>query len=95
MTTTPRKDYTRAARSARRQALLDVAARRFGLESWSSFESAIRQAVEKSEDNSDLQENLAFELLGAREALMETDRSPEPAQDLLEALAAHPRKPRW
>lgn len=51
-------DHTRTIRNRRRQAILDAAAIRFGFESWTTFGSAVRRAMEQSPTEADLNTKL-------------------------------------
>lgn len=95
----PRTDTTKATRSRRRQALLDVAARRMGFESWSTFEKNVRKVVETASSDFSLSMNLV-EILDAAKERAYIDAGPRSAEynkrpaDVLAVLAAHPRKER-
>lgn len=92
---TGKGDTTQGERSARREALLNVAAKRMGKETWSAVETAIREAVETAPTHSQTQSNLIYALEslldGARFRLCTAIDDPPPA-DVLEALKAHPRR---
>lgn len=92
-------DTTRGERSARREALLNVAAHRMGKESWSAVETVIREAVEHGsgtgiETDIDIQLALitALDFLLAETRIKLIGRSIDPPADVIEALKAHPRR---
>lgn len=95
----PRTDTTKAERSARRRALLDVAAYRMAFDSWAQFETKVREAMERAATNagaqSALEQVLSDSLASARTfpLLMFGTPADHPA-DVLAALAAHPKKQR-
>lgn len=91
----PKTDETKAERSARKRALLKVAAKRMGYESWSTFEAQIRRSLEQAETNGGVSANL-HEVLSEAEykvAIIDGFARSAPT-DVLAALAAHPKKQR-
>lgn len=91
---TGKGDTTQGERSARREALLNVAARRMGKESWSAVETAIREAVERNSTNLQVQIALidTLESLLAEARGNVSGRAYDPPADIIEALEAHPRR---
>ena len=85
-------DKTRSIRAGRREALLNIAAHRLGVDSWSKLESEFRKAVETGKTNKEINDNLRFLLQSALTLIDEgTDDLPD---DLIAALGEFPaRKP--
>lgn len=92
MTRKPRsayKDRTRATRAARRQAILDAAARRMGVNSWSGVESWVRQALEDAatDEHAAARLNSLFYNLSEKIKAGDPERSPA---DMVEILEKYP-----
>lgn len=88
-------DNSTALRAARRQALLDVAARRMGYKSWSALESQVRKVLEQATTNAEANNALYEIIADMRVALWSHKIDPDaPPADVLAALRAHPRKTR-
>lgn len=96
-TTIKRNDYpdlTKSQRARRRYALQDAAARRMGYETWQKFGTAIRNAAENTTTNDELITALSALLDQAKQHLTAAPADDQPAEDILQALAAHPPKKR-
>jgi hypothetical protein len=94
---TGKGDTTQGERSARREALLNVAAQRMGKDSWSAVETAFREAVEKGGGTGiDVQVSIMALLNSLHDnAFCQALDPTQGTQDVAEALAAHPKKARW
>lgn len=85
MTRKPRSTYpdrTRAARAARRQAILNAAAQRMGVESWSTVEARTRWALETAATDHGAAAQLRELLLGLADKIIDgpADRPPADVQ---------------
>jgi len=79
---TDRTDRTRAKRSNKRQAILDIAARRLGVPCWSTLEHQVREAIE-SPDATDFTvgENLRILFLDLAGSIKRGEHD-QPAEDV-------------
>jgi hypothetical protein len=85
MTRKPRSTYpdrTRATRAARRQAILNAAAQRMGVESWSTVEARTRWALETAATDHGAAAQLRELLLGLADKIIDgpADRPPADVQ---------------
>jgi hypothetical protein len=94
MTRKPRSAYpdkTRASRSARRQAILDAAAKRMGVESWSTLESVVRSVMEVSDTDEQAARRLR-DLIRQLANTIKDGQPDEPPADMVEILEQYPLK---
>ncbi len=82
-------DHTRALRAGRRNAILDAAAVRMGRETWTKFESEVRQALETADTDGLASANLRL-LFTDVTSRIKDGQPDQPPADIQKALSTYP-----